>query len=203
MMPPRLFDAGVLVEQLPWGVEGSRPVASRTCTYHHGDVALEGYMAWDADALSSGGGGGGLPGILVAHTAIGPQEVFVHSCCDALARAGYFAFALDLFGTGECVFDKQIRDGILVPLRENRDEYAARVHAGYEAMCAQPEVDEKNRGVAAIGSGGVPFAHVCAPSSTRSSSGPRRVLPPYVIHSSVTSSCSPAVKFTSRACVVE
>ena len=185
--PPPLFDPGVPVEQLPWGVEGSRPVASRTCTYHHGDVALEGYMAWDADALSGGGGGGGgggLPGILVAHTAIGPQEVFVHSCCDALARAGYFAFALDLFGTGECVFDKQIRDGILVPLRENRDEYAARVHASYEALCAQPEVDEKNRGVAAIGSGAV-FHLYCIHSL-------RVDTTVFVISSS--SGCSPAVQ---------
>ena len=58
--------------------------------------------------------------------------------------------ALDLFGTGECVFDKKVRDGILVPLRENRDDYAARVQASYEALCAQPEVDQ-NRGVAGIG----------------------------------------------------
>jgi dienelactone hydrolase len=83
-------------------------------------------------------------------TAIGPQEVFIHSCCDALARAGYAAFALDLFGAGECVFDKQVRDGILVPLRENRTEYAARVQAGNDAMSAQPEVEE-TRGVGGIG----------------------------------------------------
>ena len=141
-----LFDAGVPLEALPWGVEGVRPVAQRTSVYYHGDVALEGYMAWDAKAL----GDCGLPGVLVAHTAIGPQEVFIHSCCDALARAGYFAMALDLFGTGECVFDKRVRDSILTPLRENRDEYAARVQASYDALCAQPEVDEK-RGVNGIG----------------------------------------------------
>jgi dienelactone hydrolase len=145
-----LFDAGVPLQDLPWGVEGSRrAVASRQFTYHDGDVALEAFFAWDAEA-AAGHHSGGLPGVLVAHTAIGPQEVFIHSCCDALARAGYAAFALDLFGTGECVFDKQVRDGILGPLREDRSKYAARVQAGYDAMCAQPEVDE-SRGVGAIG----------------------------------------------------
>lgn len=147
-MPP-LFDAGVPLEKLPWGSEGSRAVASRTFTYNDGNVALEAYMAWDAEA-AAGRPSGGLSGVLVAHTAIGPQEVFIHSCCDALARMGYAALALDLFGTKECIFDKQTRDRILGPLREDRAKYAARVQASYEALCAQPEVDE-SAGVVGIG----------------------------------------------------
>ena len=84
-MPP-LFDAGVPLEALPWGVEGDAPVSSRSFNYkaEDGETDLEAYFAWDPSLLE--GGGGGLPGVLVAHTAIGPQEVFVHTCCDALAR---------------------------------------------------------------------------------------------------------------------
>ena len=84
-MPP-LFDAGVPLEALPWGVEGDAPVSSRSFNYkaEDGETDLEAYFAWDPSLLE--GGDEGLPGVLVAHTAIGPQEVFVHTCCDALAR---------------------------------------------------------------------------------------------------------------------
>lgn len=142
-----LFDAGVPLEALPWGEEGTQPVASRTFAYRDGDVELEAYLAWDADARRNGKL---LPGVLVAHTAIGPQEVFIHSCCDALARLGYCAMALDLFGAGACVFDRETRDEILGPLREDREKYADRVLASYDALASQPEVDEE-AGVTAMG----------------------------------------------------
>lgn len=142
-----LFDAGVPLEALPWGEEGTQPVASRTFAYRDGDVELEAYLAWDADARRDGKL---LPGVLVAHTAIGPQEVFIHSCCDALARLGYCAMALDLFGAGACVFDRETRDEILGPLREDREKYADRVLASYDALASQPEVDEE-AGVTAMG----------------------------------------------------
>jgi hypothetical protein len=44
MEKPKLFSAGVPLEALPWGVEGSKPVASRTFNYYdwgEGAVALE------------------------------------------------------------------------------------------------------------------------------------------------------------------
>jgi len=148
MEKPKLFSAGVPLEALPWGGEGSKPVASRTFNYYEwgeGAVALEAYMAWDPAAAV-----GALPGVLVAHTAIGPQEEFIHSCCDALARMGYVALALDLFGAGECVFDRAERAAILDPLREDRTRVAARVQAAHDALVRQPECDA-SRGVAAIG----------------------------------------------------
>jgi len=63
---------------------------------------------------------------------------------------GYAAFAPDLFGAGECVFDKEVRAGIMAPMREDRGALAARVQAGYDALVSQPEVDDA-RGVAALG----------------------------------------------------
>jgi len=143
-----LFDAGVPLEELPWGKVGESAVASRTFPYNDGATALEAYLAWDPEALRRAGGG--LPGVLVAHTAIGPQEVFIQSCCDALARLGYAALALDLFGAGACVFDKARRDAILNPLRENRAANAARTRAGYDALTALAEVDA-SLGVCAVG----------------------------------------------------
>ena len=137
-MPP-LFDAGVPLEALPWGVEGDAPVSSRSFNYkaEDGETDLEAYFAWDPSLLE---GGDGLPGVLVAHTAIGPQEVFVHTCCDALARMGFAAFALDAFGAGTCVFDKAERDALFGALRADRSKHARRIQTAYEAMLEQPEV---------------------------------------------------------------
>ena len=137
-MPP-LFDAGVPLEALPWGVEGDAPVSSRSFSYkaEDGETDLEAYFAWDPSLLE---GGDGLPGVLVAHTAIGPQEVFVHTCCDALARMGFAAFALDAFGAGTCVFDKAERDALFGALRADRSKHARRILKAYEAMLEQPEV---------------------------------------------------------------
>ena len=138
-MPP-LFDAGVPLEGLPWGVEGDAPVSSRSFHYkaEDGETNLEAYFAWDPARLE--GDDGGLPGVLVAHTAIGPQEVFVHTCCDALARMGFAAFALDAFGAGTCVFDTSKRDALLSALRADRTKHAKRILSAYDALLEQPEV---------------------------------------------------------------
>jgi len=155
--PVPLFDAGVPISDLPWGVKDARArateprVESRTFTYHDGDLPLEGYMAWVPELLNdSSRGQVSLPGVVVAHTAIGPQEVFIHSCVDALARLGYCAMALDMFGAGACVFDKTQRDAIMNPLRENRELQAKRGKAGVDALAMQPECAEE-RGICAIG----------------------------------------------------
>lgn len=143
-----IFDAGVRIQDLPWGAEGSGEVKSRTLSYRDGDVTLEAYMAWDPAKVAAEGP---RPGILVAHTAIGPQEVFVQSAVEALAKLGYTAMALDLFGTGQCVFDKEVRNGILQPLREDRRRLAKRMQAAYDALVSEGTVVKETSGVAAVG----------------------------------------------------
>ena len=142
------FDAGIPLEMLPWGIEGSREVESRTFSYRDGDIALEAYMAWDAAKVAAEGP---RPGILVAHTAIGMQEYFITSCCQSLARLGYTAMALDLFGAGQCVFDKEVRNSILQPLRDDRRRLAKRVQAAYDALVNESSVVKETSGVAAVG----------------------------------------------------
>ena len=65
------FDAGIPLEMLPWGVEGSREVESRTFSYRDGDIALEAYMAWDAAKVAAEGP---RPGVLVALSLIHISE---------------------------------------------------------------------------------------------------------------------------------
>ncbi|EEH54325.1 uncharacterized protein MICPUCDRAFT_51147 [Micromonas pusilla CCMP1545] len=145
----RVFDAGVPVSQLPWGADLARvssSIASRDLEYADDDVPLRGYASFDARAVeetrkrgATGTGGGGLDGVVVLHTAIGPGEVFVRSCVDALASLGYAAAALDMFGLPECVFDAETRETAFGALRRDRSSAAKRVAAGVRALEAQPE----------------------------------------------------------------
>ena len=61
--------------------------------------------------------------VIVSHTAIGPWETFIRSCCDALASRGFVAAAPDLYDVGECVFDAETR-------RERRGGEANRANFG-------------------------------------------------------------------------
>jgi len=69
-------------------------VKSKVVDYKQGDTPLQGLLAWD-DAAK-----GKKPGILVVHEWWGNNE---HARNQALrlAKAGYVAFALDMYGKGK------------------------------------------------------------------------------------------------------
>lgn len=66
---------------------------TETLTYQVGDQELTGYMVYD-DSIS-----GKRPGVLVVHEWWGHDE-YARTRADLLARNGYTAFALDMYGTG-------------------------------------------------------------------------------------------------------
>jgi len=116
---------------------------SREITYHDGELQLSGYAAWEATP-----DGGPRAGVLVAHTAIGPQEDFIRDKVHRLARMGYVGFALDMFGAGRCVFGEE-KDAANLPLKQDRAAIARRAQAAMDALTAMPEVDGSR--VAALG----------------------------------------------------
>lgn len=68
-------------------------VVSKPVEYNHEGTVLEGYLAYD-DAIQ-----GKRPGVLVVHEWWGLND-YVRSRVDKLARLGYVAFALDMYGKG-------------------------------------------------------------------------------------------------------
>jgi len=112
-----------------------------TLAYHEADTTLEGFYAWQGDQSPR-------PGVLVAHTAIGPQEDFIRDKCRLLAELGYVGFSLDVFGAGHCVFGEE-KDAVNELLCSDRDLGQHRVLVGLEAMAALPMVDASR--VGAIG----------------------------------------------------
>src|SRR5690349_20472340 len=72
-----------------------KPVA-----YEHAGQKLEGYLAYD-DAKTAKGK---LPGVLVVHEWWGLNG-FTKDRADALAKLGYVAFAVDMYGKGQATED--------------------------------------------------------------------------------------------------
>lgn len=68
-------------------------LVSKSVEYKHRDTVLEGYLAYD-DAVK-----GKQPGVLVVHEWWG-QNTFAKQKADELARSGYVAFAVDMYGKG-------------------------------------------------------------------------------------------------------
>ena len=113
------FDAGVSIASLPWGDAKSTTVKIETMVHRDGNGKRKAFIARPVNrALARGV-------VLVLHTAIGPWETFAMSCCEALASNGYDAVAPDLYGLGECGFDKEtqrsMRGGV-----EDRAAFGAR-----------------------------------------------------------------------------
>ncbi len=117
-------------------------VRTKTVEYKQGDVALEGFMAWD-DAVHTP-----RPGVLIVHQWMGLTG-YEKSRAEQLAGLGYVAFAADVYGKG--THPKTTADaGVLAGLyKSDRALLRARVNAGLAALRASELVDPKR--VAAIG----------------------------------------------------
>ena len=68
-------------------------VRSQDVEYRHGDVVLQGYLAWD-DAVK-----GARPGVIVVHQWMGLTD-YEKGRARQLAELGYVAFAVDMYGKG-------------------------------------------------------------------------------------------------------
>jgi len=75
-------------------------VVTQAVPYQHGEVQLEGWLAYD-DAVT-----GRRPGVLLVHEWWGLNDFAKHQA-EELARLGYVAFALDMYGRGVVTTDRQ------------------------------------------------------------------------------------------------
>jgi dienelactone hydrolase len=111
--------------------------------YEAGDIQAIGYFACDESTTRA------RPGVLVAHEGFGLNE-HAKSRARQLAKDGFAAFALDLFGHG-----KPIEGGMdavraqIAPLRADLPRLRRRVQAGLDVLGRQPQADESR--LAAIG----------------------------------------------------
>ncbi len=110
--------------------------------YTHGDVLLEGYLTYD-DAVK-----GKRPGVLVVQEWWGLND-YIKKRADKLAKLGYIAFAIDMYGKGIRTKESQRAGELANIYLKDRQLMRARVNAGLEILKKNNLTDNKR--LAAIG----------------------------------------------------
>jgi dienelactone hydrolase len=118
-------------------------IVTRDIDYTQGGTPLRGYLAYD-DSLTSGGK---LPGVLIVHEWWGLND-YAKGRAVQLAKLGYVAFALDMYGAGVVTTDKT-KAGELAGQFYHKPLMAERAQAGLDQLLGTGLVDASR--VAAIG----------------------------------------------------
>lgn len=117
-------------------------IRSEPIEYRDGPTVLRGYLAYDDSTQDA------RPAVLVAPEWWGTDDYPRHRA-EMLARMGYVAFAIDMYGKGKVTQDPQQAAAWAAPFHNDRKLTRQRAMAGLNTLLAQKYVDP-NR-VAAIG----------------------------------------------------
>ncbi|MDQ7091836.1 MAG: dienelactone hydrolase family protein [Methylococcales bacterium] len=117
-------------------------IISNTVNYLDDELLLEGFFAYDNTIK------GIRPTVLICH-AWGGRDDFVCDKAEKLAKMGYFAFAVDMYGQGILGKSTEENAQLMQPLMEARERLQQRMQAALRAVTHTPWADEKN--IAAIG----------------------------------------------------
>ena len=117
-------------------------VKTKTVTYQEGDTKLVGYLAYD-DKFK-----GKRPGVLVVHEWWGHND-YVRERARKLAKLGYVAFALDMYGDGKTAAHPEDAGKFAGQVRSNLPIATARFNAALKQLKASEHTDPNK--IAAIG----------------------------------------------------
>src|SRR5437762_5624656 len=109
-------------------------IKTQEIEYKAGDTPLKGFLAYD-DAQK-----GKRPGVLVVHEWWGMNE-HARNQAIRLAKAGYVAFALDMYGKGKIATHPKDAQAFMEEATKDRDVALQRFNAGVEVLKKQPQVN--------------------------------------------------------------
>lgn len=117
-------------------------VVTKNVTYNDGGTELRGFFAWD-DAVR-----GKRPGVLLVHEWWGLND-YARSRAKKLAKLGYVAFALDMYGKGKVTEHPQEAGQWAGMIRTNQKAWQQRALAGLKVLKGHKLVETSK--LAAIG----------------------------------------------------
>jgi dienelactone hydrolase len=120
----------------------SPKITGKYVTYRTGDVIMKGYLAYDENLKDK------RPGILVVHEWWGQNE-YVRDRARMLARMGYTALAVDMYGNGKQTLHPKDAGRFSSELMKNFDMTEERFLAAMELLKKEKTVDPDK--IAAIG----------------------------------------------------
>lgn len=109
-------------------------IKTQPIEYKHGDVVLEGWLAYDNAAP------GKRPGVLIVHEWRG-HNPYVRQRAEQLAKAGYVAFALDMYGKGKLAKDNNEAAQWAGQFKNDRALMRARAAAGLDVLAKHEKTD--------------------------------------------------------------
>ncbi len=109
-------------------------IAEEEVSYEHEGVELTGFFAYPTNRAEP------RPGVLVVHEWWGLNE-YARERARRLARLGYAAFAVDMFGIDEPVDTAGEAQELVRPFYERRSLMRARARAGLSVLMGRDEVD--------------------------------------------------------------
>jgi dienelactone hydrolase len=117
-------------------------IQTKPMEYEQGGTKLQGFFAYD-DAVK-----GKRPGVLVVHEWWGHNE-HARNQAVRLAKAGYAAFALDMYGKGKVATHPEDAKAFMTEATKDPATVKARFDAGLAQLKRQPQVDPSK--VAVVG----------------------------------------------------
>ncbi len=111
-------------------------------TYEGDSITMKGYVAYDSTIA------GPRPGVIVVHEWWGHNQ-HARNSADKLAKAGYIAFAVDMYGDGKQVSHPQDAGTFATAVMEDFEGAKARFDAAVKALKANPACDTAR--IAAVG----------------------------------------------------
>ncbi|MFW5653120.1 MAG: dienelactone hydrolase family protein [Planctomycetota bacterium] len=125
--------------------EDDSTMQTTTIDYRHNGETFEGYLAWNPEVPPPGNSASESddqrrPAVLVCHEWWGNND-YSRQRAEDLARLGYVAFALDMYGKGNVTSDPDQAGTWARGLYEEPAELRARARAGYDVLVKHPKVD--------------------------------------------------------------
>ncbi len=132
-----LFFASLIA--LAAAMPASALIKTKLVEYKDGDVVLQGYAAWEDGFKDT------RPGILVVHEWMGHGPYARHRA-EQLAKLGYTAFALDMYGKGVLAATHEEAGKLAGAFFTDRALMRKRALAGLEQLKKLPFVDQSKLG---------------------------------------------------------